>query len=71
VLPDYERALKLHPDNRGYLYLLGEGVVCKQCLGKSDDQERCACKEVSREPLQAFERAGFTLEVTELAHVDP
>jgi hypothetical protein len=63
ALDGYGKALKTHPGNRGILYLLGAGVVCKRCAVKPDARERCPdCREVTRAPVEAFEKAGFVIE---------
>jgi hypothetical protein len=63
ALEGYQKALRSHPDNRGILYLLGRGEVCKRCAGVSDDRERCTdCRETTRAPLEAFAKAGFVVE---------
>jgi hypothetical protein len=71
VLPEYQKALRLRPDNRGILYLIGKGVVCEKCQGPDDQTERCTCNETSRRPLEAMQKAGFELEVTEMASLPP
>jgi hypothetical protein len=72
VLPEYQKAIASLRENRAYLYLIGTGVVCKHCVGKELPGERCSqCETATREPLDAFEKAGFDLEVTELSQLPP
>jgi hypothetical protein len=70
VIDGYRDLLRQRADNHGWLYLVGDGEVCKKCDGPSDKHERCPCRgDVTREAMEAFQEAGFTLEATELSRL--
>jgi hypothetical protein len=58
MLPTYRDLLRNRPDNRGVLFLLGDGQYCKRCA-KTKGEWCLSCLELADDGLQAFKAAGF------------
>jgi hypothetical protein len=57
--PFYRRLIRKHPGNRAQLFVLGDGIVCEECVSPPTPEKRCRCKRTSSRGFDLLRAAGF------------